>query len=379
LKSLSIVKETLAVKLFIISLIILSFNSWAQECPNPTPGLDPILGLTEGVCSATSAMNAGNVEIEMDPLQKEKAIQIIAEDIKKNENRTEPLSVIIAEIKDQVHPINLKLDHEPKNSGKKRVPGSLSVTWGYHKGWMTKSNVRMSHPDGSYDFVSKGVKAYDRPALEAAIPKKGQPYRFDVPQYQLSFRYTFPSDDEKKLRHGIKLQQIHSKYLPVPNEEDRFTKGQDVWTTGKYVDGSTNEGIKKIGTYGTSYWEYTDGLNEATIGYFVEKELVKYKALSVSGTVGLNGGVVIPATYSVINGKVRDHFFDISGMVVSTDGALKLTLWNKLFVEVIGTASFVDVTNGRMADGGKIQQQFGHFKCGANIGYKIKIGGGKKQ
>lgn len=337
----------------------------------------------------SAAFAAESPEVHLDEGHRELAVQAIAEQIRTREGNQKSTAEIADEIRAQVFPLKIEvtpLDEsaaeeaageggDPASRAQRKTRGTLSVTWGYHRGWMSQSDVRFSHPDGRYDFVAYDVKAVDRHGMDAALPKRGEAYHFDVPQYQASLRYTFPSRPGSRTRFGLQLRQIHSKYIPVAHEDDRFEKGQDVWIRGrKGFDGNPVNGMGKVGTYSTVYWEYTDGLNEATLGAFAERDLLVRKWVRISTTFGVGAGVIVPATYSVVGGLSRDHVFDVSGQSYQADAAVKATFWNVVFLEGLSTGSFVDVTNGRLADGGRIRQQFFHLKVLGNLGFDFPIG-----
>ncbi len=329
----------------------------------------------EQTCSsATNSIDVGVIEIP-EYLIKDASYQI-AKDILKDTNSNEKQITILAKKVESNLTIN-KAYFVPKED--KKSIGEFSISWGYHdtpKNWISKSDIHVKSPDGgqSYDFTAHGVTAADQPKFNKILPEKGKPYLFDVPQYQATITWMKPwKDDKQKVRWGVSVRQLHSKYLPVEPKDDRY-EGYQRKITGNYFGEQLDGEFRSFGAYKNIYLEYTDGENQVSVGPRIEYRVINGKKIDITTHAGvLVGTPLLHSDTYVQNKKNEGPRFHASGILAQLDAGARVTFYDHLFIESFIAGSAIKVTDGLLSDGGRIDHSYVRAQVGCNIGYSFQI------
>lgn len=168
------------------------------------------------------------------------------------------------------------------NSGPR---GVLFLTWGYNRGYHSKSDIKVETPDGTYTI--KDAQGFDRPSklsLEYLKPSK-----FSIPQYNLKIGYWFSKDS----KFGIAAGTDHMKWVFDEKKqydiEGHFNK--PLWVNGQQMD---FEQIKAAKNASFMMLEYTDGYNYPYIEGLYREKLIDSARFGLDFVGAAGVGVLFP-------------------------------------------------------------------------------------
>ena len=340
---------------FSLMLIVLSgeVSSQTKDCEV----VGPVTQETIEMCMIVQELNnQQQVKLDLD----EKALKEHQKDIanafsKKLNTEVKPNEVV---------PTTLELD--PVNP-KPKLKGKLYISWGYHKGFIQKGDIRFWNPNGEYDFVAHNVQGYDSPRLDAIFPKKNVPYSFDVPQYQIKIGYNI-SD-----KWAIEVSQEHAKYFMVKKEIDSEGKGQTVKVTGNFFGEELNNENKKIATYDTIVMEHSDGQNMIRLGLVRNFPLVASKNSRLSAQIKGSVGLVVPATASYVKNEGRDDKFSIVGHTEGIEARLRYIFLNNFYIQTGVAADHTNIIKAKLANQGHASHQIYGCRLFAEFGVEFNV------
>lgn len=244
----------------------------------------------------------------------------------------------------------------------KGLPGRFYFMWGYNRSWHSLSDATFKTSEGT--FTIHDAKGYDRPS-----PLKSfkdfivyvNPSQLSIPQYNMKIGYMF---NEK---WGIEVAQDHMKWvfdntlnyrMTGEFSPDLFVKNEDrqnEWDVHKPI---TFDEAKATGNASWLNFEHTDGYNYVNVGAVYNQNLYKTKnnkfAVDLRGSAG--AGVLIPKTQVYMhrdqqwNHVGMNNKFHVAGYGAHADVRLKLTFWDRVFVEAATKGSIVKIENA-LVDG----------------------------
>ncbi len=215
--------------------------------------------------------------------------------------------------------------------------GKVYVTWGYHRGQHSRSDVTFKTPDGT--FTIHNVLGVDRPSnsLRSYI----DPTKFTQPQYNLHFGYMITD------KIAIEVGTDHMKWVMDMSEnyEVTGTYNRDFWINGQSY---SLEDLREAGYNPPIHLEHTDGYNYPHLGVVYYQNLFNSinKRWSVDAGVGTGLGMLVTKTNIYIadglDGSVRhnDNNYKIAGYGFHADARLRISFRtrNNIGVHLMGTA-----------------------------------------
>lgn len=198
--------------------------------------------------------------------------------------------------------------------------GVLFITWGYNRGFHSKSDITVETPDGKYTI--KDAVGFDRPSkfsLEYLKPSK-----FSVPQYNLKIGYWFSPNS----KFGIAAGTDHMKWIFDEKRtyeiEGYFNK--PLWVNGQQYD---FEEIKAMGNASFLMLEHTDGYNYPYLEGLYRESLLKSDRFDINFVAGAGMGILFPKTRTRVadrpnSGQYRDidNKFKVAGWGAHADASL---------------------------------------------------------
>lgn len=254
-------------------------------------------------------------------------------------------------------------DKSPEVKTKK---GNLYFSFGYTRGWYSKSTIHFSdHSDthhdvtgrnNDYDFTIYDAKANDRPDFDKIKDVKN----ISVPQYVYRIGYYF--NDKKDL--GIEINFDHTKY--VVNDYQRVhIKGQ---FNGTPVDKDTILDPRNF-----LHFEHSDGANFLMLNLMKRWKLVNRSKFNLGWVAKGGGGMVIPRTDVTLFGERLNNRFHIAGWIVGVESGIRAEFLKYGFFEFVGKGSFADYMKVLVVGkGSRANHHFYTAQLTATIGLMFK-------
>ncbi len=256
--------------------------------------------------------------------------------------------------------------------------GVLFVTWGYNRGFHTKSDITVKTPDGK--IVIKDAVGVDRPSKFSL--KYLKPSKFSVPQYNLKVGYWFSKDS----KFGIGAGTDHMKWVFDEQQqydiEGHFNK--PLWVRGEQKD---FEEIKAGKDASFLMLEHTDGYNYPYLEALYRESLLATKRVDIDFVAGGGAGLLVPKTRTRVadredSGQYRDidNKFKVAGFGVHADVSLMIKYKKKngvsFFVKptVRGVAGKINNALYLGSEDGSISQSVIYtLEPSVNIGTEIPL------
>ncbi|MBU6154341.1 MAG: hypothetical protein KGP28_08585 [Bdellovibrionales bacterium] len=265
----------------------------------------------------------------------------------------------------------------PKSKGRK---GEFYVMWGYNRTWFGKTDSTFKTPEGEFTIHDSVGK--DRPT--PFDPKiYFNPTKMSIPQYNLTLGYWF------KDRVGVEIGQDHMKWvfdnslnysmsgsfsptLFVPNPDAQYG-----WDGVRPV---SFEEVKKTGDARWLSFEHTNGYNYVFAALVFLQPLYQGPKgrIALDSRWGAGAGVMIPQTSvhmhrdQAWNWQGYDNKFHLAGGGGHTSGSLRVTAFDRVFLEATARASLIKVSNALVDPSGAVltQTPIAAFELMGQIGYQ---------
>ncbi|ARK09669.2 hypothetical protein A6C57_04600 [Fibrella sp. ES10-3-2-2] len=220
---------------------------------------------------------------------------------------------------------NLRLSTVPKKS-------SFYFSWGYNHEAYSRSTIRFRNTTtDNYDFTIVDAHAHESPDMADFW----RITYLTIPQYQMNGGYFF----NNKNGWGIELSWDHLKYT-VDDYQTVRLQGN---IRGRTIDKDT------LLTPSFLHLQHTNGNNYLMINAVKKWPVWQGKHLSLDAITKAGVGPLISVTISTIMGSSdsKGHFRP-QGWVAGTSAGLKLTIYNRLFVQGDGQLAFANYTGAEI-------------------------------
>lgn len=234
-----------------------------------------------------------------------------------------------------------------------KVKGKIYFSWGYNRAWHSKSDATFSTSEGT--FTIHDAHGNDRPTK--FDPKiYFNPTKMSIPQYNLKLGYEFND------KWGIEVGTDHMKWVfdnarkydisgsfdaqvVVANPDSQYG-----WDSVKPVDFSE---VKESGDATWLSFEHSDGYNYAHVtGVYNQKIFqTKNKVFALDAQFGAGVGLMVPKTKVAMhrdqawNWQGLDNKFHVAGGGVHGDARLKMTFFDRVFIQGVARGNAVKIKN----------------------------------
>lgn len=198
--------------------------------------------------------------------------------------------------------------------------GVLFITWGYNRGFHSRSDITVETDQGSYTI--RDAVGEDRPSPISI--KYLKPSNFSVPQYNLKLGYWFSRDS----KFGIGAGTDHMKWVFDPSREYQI---EGDYTGELWVDGErrTFDEVVAGGDASFLLLEHTDGYNYPYIEGLYREKLLDTRRFGIDAVAGVGAGILFPKTRTRIADQEDtagyrdiDNKFHVAGYAFHADASL---------------------------------------------------------
>jgi hypothetical protein len=259
------------------------------------------------------------------------------------------------------------------------------ITWGYNRGYHTKSDATFKTASGT--FTIHDAVGHDRPSTE--LIDYIHPTRIPIPQYNLKIGYEVNEnwDIVAGLDHMKWVFQNQRKY-EISGDYDRTVFVPHASGDPALLTGLNFDQVKATGDARWLSFDHTNGYNYAHLGAVYKKELWRSKndrfSLGVGG--GAGAGLMIPQTTVKFhqdnwwNWEGVDNNFHVAGYGGHADAHLRLGVGN-FFMQPSIRGTYIKIDNALVnSDGDRLEHTpIGSIQFIVEGGYKIPIGQRKKK
>lgn len=243
--------------------------------------------------------------------------------------------------------------------------GSVYFSWGYNRGWYSKSDLHFKNTSGdynavtgnydSYDFTVYGVKAKDRPGFKDILRTD-----LTIPQYVYRLGYYF--NDKRDL--GIEINFDHTKYVMI-DYQTLHVKGT---IRGQSIDTDT-----LLSPIDFLKFEHTNGANFLMVNGIKRQRLLvsANKKIWLSGIVKFGAGIVIPKTDVTLFGQRVDNRFHVAGFITGVETGLRMDVFKYIFLEYTAKGTYANYTNVLVMGKGKANHHFWAFENILSLGIQM--------
>jgi hypothetical protein len=241
---------------------------------------------------------------------------------------------------------------------KKERKGEFYFSWGYNTEWYTHSNINVNQQSLGNNYTFENVKGHDHPGWNEGLFDKA----LSIPQYNYRIGYIF----DRKNGWGFEINFDHTKYILALQDA--------------HINGTMNK--QPINT--TVHWP-----NDSSAHYYLNNganfllfNLVKrwHLAATKNSNVQLDGivkggiGPVIPHVQNKFIGQPEnDQHFQIGGMNIGVEGALRATFFRYVYLEYCNKLDYARYWGLRSYEG-TVKQAFGTYEMILNLGGTFPIG-----
>lgn len=272
-----------------------------------------------------------------------------------------------------------------ENQEKKIKARSIYFVWGYNRAWHGKSDMTFKTNEGT--FTIHNAEGVDRPSpFDPAI--YFNPAKLSIPQYVMKVGYMF--DDN----FGIELAQDHMKWIFVNDIPYEITGNFSpvLYTDEEGADWPVANTFEDIRDSGNSTWlaaEHSDGYNyvNASAVFNINVIATKNEVFKLDFPPAVGAGLMIPKTRVMMhrdqmwNWEGLDNRFHIAGYGVHAEAKVRITLYNKFFIEAAARGTYIKIENA-LVDGSNArleQTAIPSLQVYGAAGIAIPIGKKKKK
>lgn len=244
----------------------------------------------------------------------------------------------------------------------KGLPGRFYFMWGYNRSFHSASDATFTTDEGT--FTIHDTKGSDRPSpLKSWEDFKVyiNPSQISIPQYNMKIGYMFNQ------KWGIEVSQDHMKWVFNNQLKYRMTgefspdlmvlndQRENEWDIYKPIK---FDEAKATGDASWLSFEHTDGYNYVNVGAVYNQNLFKTKNsnFSVDLRSSAGAGLMIPKTQVTMHRDNQWNYvglnnkFHVAGFGAHADVRLKVTFWDRVFVEASTKGTYVKINNA-LVDG----------------------------
>lgn len=234
------------------------------------------------------------------------------------------------------------------------------ISWGYNKEWFSKSTLKIDQPTlgNHYNFV--GIKGHDHPGWDNGIFNKP----ISIPQYNYRLGLLF----NKKKALAIEINFDHTKFIFADQAAHVYGIIQK-----RIVDTTINFSEPNF------YYYLNNGANFLLFnivkrwhGYAMANNNIQIDLLGKAGV-----GPVIPHVDNKLFGKANKPGFQLGGWNLGVEAAIRVTFFNRVFVEYANKLDYARYTNLNVYEG-TARHAFGTYEMILNIGVSLPAGGSIK-
>ncbi len=240
--------------------------------------------------------------------------------------------------------------------------GEFYFSWGYNKDWYTKSTVKISQPDLGNKYQFKIVSGHDHPGWDE---KDFFSKDLTIPQYNYRLGYFF--NNKKNL--GVEINFDHTKFI--------ITNGQSVKIIGNLNNRFTDSSLIFSEENGFFYY-LNNGANFLLFNIVKRWQWYQNKNIKIDLLVKAGIGPVIPHVENSFFGQRNNPGFQFGGWNTGTEGVIRTTFLNHVYVEFSGKLDYARYSNLKIYKGAA-KHAFGTAEVILSIGYTFKQGGYTKQ
>ncbi|MDQ6756284.1 MAG: hypothetical protein M3004_05040 [Bacteroidota bacterium] len=240
--------------------------------------------------------------------------------------------------------------------------GEFYFSWGYNKDWYTKSTVKISQPDLGNKYQFKIVSGHDHPGWDE---KDFFSKDLTIPQYNYRLGYFF--NNKKNL--GVEINFDHTKFI--------ITNGQSVKIIGNLNNRFTDSSLIFSEENGFFYY-LNNGANFLLFNIVKRWQWYQNKNIKIDLLVKAGIGPVIPHVENNFFGQRNNPGFQFGGWNTGTEGVIRTTFLNHVYVEFSGKLDYARYSNLKIYKGAA-KHAFGTAEVILSIGYTFKQGGYTKQ
>ncbi|MCC6185719.1 MAG: hypothetical protein IT256_01060 [Chitinophagaceae bacterium] len=238
--------------------------------------------------------------------------------------------------------------------------GQLYFSWGYNKEWYTLSNIHVRQESLGNDYTFRNVIGKDKPGWDTkSIFKQA----ISIPQYNYRLGYWF------KDNWAFEINFDHTKYQ-VEQQQLLHIEGQ---INSLPVD-------THIINRGNLMWQLNNGANFFlfNIVHRYQVPRMQYKNFNISLLMKGGMGFMTPHVENTILGNSNKPGFQLSGLNVGVEAALRFTVFKYAYLEFCNKAVYARYNNLKIYEG-TARQAFGCYEMIANIGASIPLKKTKKK
>lgn len=265
------------------------------------------------------------------------------------------------------------------NENKPKPKRYIYFSWGYHRGWHSKSDATFKTGEGT--FTVHGAIGHDRPSKD---PKDYYiPSRISIPQYNLRIGY------EVNDHWDIVTGMDHMKWVFQNNNKYQFSGDYnhilyvaDPSGNPHLLQGLTFDQVKASGDARWLAFEHTNGYNYAYLGAVYKTNLFtsRNKDFKISTGIGAGAGLMIPQTSvhfhqdSWWNWEGVDNNFHIAGYGGHAEAKVQFAYKN-FFLEPMVRGTVIKIDNALVNGSGASLEHtpIGSIQVMFQGGYKIPL------
>jgi hypothetical protein len=237
--------------------------------------------------------------------------------------------------------------------------GVLYVSWGYNRGYHTKSDVKIETDKG--DIIIKDAVGKDRP-VEGNLLSYLKPSKLTVPQYNVRIGYWINK------KWGVEIGTDHMKWVFDPSKSYEIEGNYigDLWVKGQKKN---FDDVKAGKDASFLLLEHSDGYNYPFLGVVYREKLINTKRFETDAIVGGGAGILFPKTRTRFADQENtaqfrdiDNKFHVAGYAAHLDARLRMKYKQKngvsFYVEPAARGVAGKINNALFlgSDEGKISQ-----------------------
>jgi hypothetical protein len=262
---------------------------------------------------------------------------------------------------------------------KKNFLQQIYFAWGYNRNYHSNTDVKFMTPDGT--FIVHDAVGKDRPSPFSPevyfLPKN-----ISIPQYNMELGVMV---NEK---WGIELKQDHMKLVFDQTRPYEISGNYDrkVVVTNPHPTNEWDQQIpvdfeiaKKNKDASWLLFEHSDGYNYVSIGSVYNQNLyqTRNQKFSIDARFGAGGGIMVPKTKVMMHQDARwnwhglDNRFHIAGGGVHAEAKLRLTFWEKVFIQAATRGTYIKVKDA-LVDGSESRME--HVQPISSVQFMGQVG-----
>lgn len=230
--------------------------------------------------------------------------------------------------------------------------GTLYASWGYNKEWYTRSDIHIKQTNGNA-YYFKDVVGHDKPGWNEKLLQK----ELTIPQYNARMGYFI------KKGMAIEINFDHTKYQVLD---------QLLHLKGRYNNRQVDTFFQRNND--NLYYQLNNGANFLLINWVNDFPIqgLNNKNYSLSLVLKTGAGIVIPHVENKIMYEANVPHFQIGGVDLGVETALKATVREHFFIEFSQKAVVAQYWGLRISNG-YARQLFGCYEVILSVGAQLNV------